>query len=223
MKERLIRTVLAAGIVSVGVTAMSAWTAAQDKSTKPAVAAPSAKEESGPIVFEVDPVHSAALFKIRHMEVSNFHGGFKMIKGTALIDPADLSTAKFDVQVPITSVDTKAQPLTEHLQSDEFFDAVKYPVMSFKSTGVKVKDKNTLEVTGDFSLHGVTKSITVNMDVIAIKNTQFMGLRAGFETVFSIKRSDYKMDYGVSSGAIGDEVEITVALEMGKPEPEHQE
>ncbi|MCA9250732.1 MAG: YceI family protein, partial [Phycisphaerales bacterium] len=125
-------------------------------------------------------------------------------------NPADSS---FDVVIKTESVDTNNKKRDGHLKSPDFFNAREFPTISFKSTKVEKGEKDTLKVTGDLTCHGVTKSITI--DVVqtgAASGPQ--GESKGIEAIFTIKRSEFGMEYGLE--ALGDDVRVIVALEGGK-------
>jgi len=161
--------------------------------------------------FKVDSVHSNASFRVKHLNTSYAYGRFNDIAGTFTLD-GDNST--ITIMVDTKSVDTKNEKRDNHLRGPDFFNVKQFPEMSFKSTKAKA-DGDKIEFTGDFSLHGVTKSITV----VLAKTGEGPGMApgstvAGLEGSFTIKRSDYGMTNMV--GPIGDEVTITVAFEGGK-------
>ena len=149
--------------------------------------------------FEVDNVHSSVIFKISHMGVANFYGRFNDIQGTYTLDEADPSASHFDFQVKADSVDTKNSKRDGHL----------------KSAKITRTGETKANVTGDLTFHGVTKPITLDMQIFTAKQTA-QGYKGGLETTFTIKRSDYGMDTYVANGALGDEVTITVAVEAAR-------
>lgn len=164
--------------------------------------------------YKVDPVHTSIVFRIGHLQVSSVYGRFNGASGTIEYDPAAAEKAKFDVQVETKNVDTNVPQRDNDLRSPNFFDAEKYPTIQFKSTSVKAAGDKTLEVSGDMTLHGVTKPITVTMQYGGVANNPRMGVRAGFATEFTIKRSDFGMDKMIPM--VGDEVKMMVQLEAVK-------
>lgn len=168
-----------------------------------------------PADFTVDPVHSSLIFKINHMGVANFYGRFNSVNGEYTLDEADPANSRFTFTVKADSVDTANQRRDGHLKSADFFNVAEYPDISFKSTRVKKAGENQLKVTGDLSLHGQTKPVTADVKLFPTKETQ-QGVKSGLESTFTIKRSDFGMNYGVSQGALGDEVTITVAIEAAR-------
>jgi polyisoprenoid-binding protein YceI len=164
--------------------------------------------------YKVDPVHSSVLFRVRHMNVSEFYGRFADVSGTVTVDDADPSKSSFDVSIKTESIDSFNEKRDQHLRGPDFFSAKEFPTISFKSTSVKKVTDTTWEVTGDLTLHGVTRSITVSMEKTGAGSGPQGGAIVGFETVFTIKRTDYGMSNMLKG--IGDDVRIIVAIEAGK-------
>lgn len=160
--------------------------------------------------YSLDASHSGIRFAISHIGLSQTYGRFNEISGKFTIDTADASKSAFEVSIAIESVDTGNKQRDEHLRSPDFFNAKQFPTLTFKSTKVG-KAKDGLEVTGDLTLHGVTKPVTFTLaggkTAEFPKGTQ----RTGYTTTFSIKRSDYGMDKSLPG--VGDEVEIDVSFE----------
>ncbi|HVT91187.1 MAG TPA: YceI family protein [Tepidisphaeraceae bacterium] len=160
--------------------------------------------------FRIDPIHSWITFQIKHLQVADAWGQATGPKGTINID-ADPSRISFDVQVPADGIMTGNSGRDTHLKGPDFFDAKQFPAISFKSTAVKMNGQD-YEVTGDFTLHGVTKSITVTLRKSGERDTGGQtGYRAGFEGTFTIKRSDHGM--GAMQNIIGDDATIHLSLE----------
>lgn len=173
-------------------------------------AATAAQEGAAP--FSVDSVHSSLIFKIEHMNVANFYGRFNSIAGEYTLDGKDPTKSQFNFTVKADSIDTANDRRDGHLKSADFFNVAEYPEITFKSTSVEKAGENLLKVTGDLTLHGVTKPVVANMIAFPSKETQ-QGIKGGLESTFIIKRSDFGMNYGVSQGALGDLVTIIVAIE----------
>lgn len=159
--------------------------------------------------YNVDPVHSALLYKVKHLDVSHSWGRIDEPKGSIVIGD-DGSPTSVSVEVEAAKVDTDSDKRDDHLRGPDFFDAKQFPTLSFKSTSIKKTGENTFEVVGDFSLKGVTKSITITVNKVGQADTR-MGRRAGFDTSFTIKRSEYNM--GGMVGPVGDDVTIFVSVE----------
>jgi len=166
--------------------------------------------------FKVDSGHSAALFRITHLGIGAFHGRFNEVKGEVTWADDNLAGSSISVEIPIGSLDSNSEKRDQHLKSPDFFSAKQFPVMTFKSSAVK-KEGAGYAITGTLTLRGVSKEITIQATKIGEgdRGPRF-GYRAGFETVFTIKRSDYGMTWGVENKALGDEVRVTIALECLK-------
>jgi polyisoprenoid-binding protein YceI len=180
-------------------------TVAQD--AKPASAAAAA----GVTAYTIDDVHSCALFRVKHAAASQFWGRFNDVSGTFTVadDPTRMA---FSVEIKVDSVDTAEPKLDGHLKSPDFFNAAEFPTMKFTSKSAKkAAGENMFEVSGDLMMHGVTKPVTAMVELTGV--SEMMGGRAGIEAIFTVKRSDFGMTYGVDKGAIGDEVRVLVNLE----------
>ncbi len=166
--------------------------------------------------FTVDSGHSVALFRITHMGVGAFHGRFNEVKGSVNWADDNLAGSSVSVEIPIGSIDSNSEKRDQHLKSPDFFSAKQFPVMTFKSSAIK-KEGEGYAITGTLTLRGVSKEITVQATKIGEgdRGPRF-GYRAGFETVFTLKRSDYGITWGVENKALGDEVRVTIALECLK-------
>lgn len=163
--------------------------------------------------FEIDAAHSSILFRVTHLGVSAFHGRFNQIKGTIVWADDDLANSSIELEIPVGSVDSNNEGRDKHLKGPDFFNATQFPVMGFKSSAIK-REGEGYAISGTLSLHGVEKQITVQAIKVGEgdRGPRF-GYRAGWETVFTLKRSDYGMSWGVDNKALGDEVRITIALE----------
>ncbi|MGH7149285.1 MAG: YceI family protein [Planctomycetota bacterium] len=176
----------------------------------PAVPAPAPAAKT----YKIDSVHSSALFRILHNNASYFYGRFTDISGTVVYDEANPAGSSVEVTIQADSVATGNGKRDEHLKSPDFFNAGEFPVLSFKSKGVKKgSGKGEFEVTGDLTIHGVTKPLTTK--VVHTGTGQGRGGEvAGFETTFTIKRTDFDMKHMV--GPLGEEVQVTISLEGEK-------
>ncbi len=174
-----------------------------------ATPAPSAAPES----FVVDPVHSNVLFKVMHNQASWFYARFDEVSGVFKFDE-DASKCSLEVEVRTESIDTRTEKLDQHLRSPDFFDAKQFPVVRFASTKVESGAPGIYVVTGDLSLHGVTKSVTIEVEHVGTNDSR-RGKIMGFQTTFVVDRTDYGMNY-FAGGMIGSDVELIIAIEAGK-------
>ncbi|MDB5352707.1 MAG: hypothetical protein JWN86_3954 [Planctomycetota bacterium] len=161
--------------------------------------------------YKVDPVHSALTFRVKHMNTSYAYGRFDTISGTFAIDEANPAKSSFDFTVKTESVNTGNAGRDKHLAADAFFNAKQFPTISFKSKSVSSAGKNTFEVVGDLTLHGVTRPITVMIELTGTGKDMRGTAIAGIESVFTIKRSDFGMKQMLN--AVGDDVKIMLASE----------
>jgi len=161
--------------------------------------------------YEIDPVHSAFLFKVSHLGVSYSYGRFNESSGTFTLDADDPANNRIEIEVNTDSIDTNNEKRDNHLRSPDFFNTAEYPTMTFTSTSFKKVDDNHFEVAGDLTIHGVTNSVTVTAELVGIAADPKGDTRAGLETIFTIDRTDYGMDQMV--GPVGAEVELTISLE----------
>ena len=161
--------------------------------------------------YKIDSSHSNVVFRVKHLNVAYFYGRFNETSGICVFDEKDPSNSRIEVTVKADSIDTKDEKRDRHLKSPDFFNAKQFPELKFVSTQIKPVGKNELEVTGDFTLHGVTKPITVKVERTGSGPDPWGGHRTGFETTFTIKRSDYGMDYMLKG--LGDEVKLMIGIE----------
>ena len=158
--------------------------------------------------YEPDPNHQSVVFDVEHLSLSFVHGRFTNLTGQVNYDAKKPAESSFHLVVPAKTVDTANEKRDGHLRSKDFFDVEKHPNITFKSTKVvQGDDKDVLEVIGDLTLLGVTKSVTVEFKVKGPNKKGVMG----FSTEITIKRSDYGMGYGVPN--IGDTVDLNISFE----------
>ena len=165
--------------------------------------------------YTVDKAHSEAAFQVRHI-FTKVRGTFRDFSGTINFDKAKPESSTVEFRIKTASIDTGIQKRDDHLRTADFFDVATHPEIVFKSTKVVSKGNNQFEVTGDFTMHGVTKSIT--LPVTFLGEQKFMkGTKAGFETALTINRKDYGLNWNraLESGGVlvGDEVEIEINVE----------
>ena len=173
--------------------------------------------------YKIDPAHSVIGFAIRHYEISLVRGRFKDFNGTIRYDEADVSKSSVEFAAKIESIDTGVDARNGHLRTADFFDAAKYPEMTFKSTRVERKAQDQYVLHGDFTLKGVTKQISFPFTMTgAIKDAQG-NTRFGVAAQTKIDRRDYGITWGkpMANGGfdVGNEVMIDLQLEAVKPPP----
>ncbi len=164
--------------------------------------------------YEIDPVHSSAIFKIKHFDTSYFYGAFKEAKGTVQYDAANPGSSSIDLTITADSVDSRNANRDEHIKSPDFLNAKQFPVITFKSKSVK-GTADQLEITGTLTLHGVSKDITVKATKTGTgTNPRSQKELIGFHSEFTVKRSDFDMEFML--GPLADELTFILSLEAGK-------
>jgi polyisoprenoid-binding protein YceI len=173
--------------------------------------------------YNIDPAHSIIGFAIRHLEINWVEGRFKDFKGTIHFDDSDVTKSSVEFTAKIESIDTGVEARDKHLRTADFFDAAKYPEMTFKSTKVERKGKDSYVLYGDFTLKGVTKQIQLPFTMTGAIKDPWGNTRFGIQAQTRINRRDYNITYGnaMANGGldVGNEVTIELRLEAVKPAP----
>ncbi len=172
------------------------------------------KSAADSTVWKIDDTHSMGLFRVQHSGAGMFWGRFDGVTGIITTSGIPTGTLALDVSIDTNSVSSANKDLDGHLRSPDFFSVKEFPTMTFISTSSKKLPNNMWEVSGNLTMHGVTKSITTNVEMTGQAESP-RGKKIGFEAVFTIDRSEFGMSYGVEKNAIGNSVRITVALEAG--------
>ena len=173
---------------------------------------------AAPVVYKVDSDHSGVSFTIRHF-VSNVPGRFKDFDGVIKYDAQNPPASSVNFTIQAASIDTDNADRDNHLRGADFFEVEKFPTLTFSSTSVKAVDSDTLEVTGDLTMKGQTKKVTVPVELLGSVKTP-RGEKAGFETAFKLDRKEYGITWNRAldtGGAIlGDEVKINISIEADR-------
>ncbi len=169
--------------------------------------------------WQIDPNHSAAQFAVRHLAISTVRGAFTKVSGTVQFDDKDISKSFVEVTIDAASVDTRVPDRDKDLRSDHFFEVEKYPTLTFKSTKVEQVEAGKLKVTGDLTIHGVTKQVVLDVEgPTAPVKDPWGNQRAAANATTKINRQDFgvkwnaKMDNG--GWVVGDDVAITIDVEL---------
>ena len=171
--------------------------------------------------WKLDPAHSSAEFKVKHMMISNVKGRFSGLSGTLLEHATDASLSSIEASVDVSTVSTGDPQRDGHLKSADFFDVEKYPAMTFKSTGVVHKGEEEYAVTGDLTIHGVTKSVTLAVEgPSAPAKDPWGNTRIGLSATTKINRKDFGLNWNAAleTGGIlvGEDVHITLDVQFIK-------
>lgn len=177
---------------------------------------------SAPVtVWKIDPAHSAADFKVRHMMIANVKGAIKGITGELTENVTDTSLSSIEATLDVNTINTGEAQRDAHLKSADFLDTEKYPTITFKSTKVEKKGHEEYAVTGDLTIHGVTKPATLAVEGPTPPQKDPWGnTRIGLAATTKINRKDFGLTYNAAleTGGVlvGEEVHITIELELVK-------
>ena len=171
--------------------------------------------------WNIDPAHSAAEFKVRHMMISNVKGTLKGISGTLTEHATDSSLSSIEATVDVSTINTGEVQRDGHLKSADFFEAEKYPTMTFKSTRVVQKSEGEYAVTGDLTMHGVTKPVTFAVEGPSAPGKDPWGnTRIGLTATTKVNRKDFGLNWNAAleTGGIlvGEDVHITLDVQFIK-------
>ena len=166
--------------------------------------------------WEIDPNHTASQFSIRHLGISTVRGLFEKTSGTVTYDPADPSKTTIDVSIDAATVNTRVERRDNDLRSPNFFDVAKYPTITFKSKHTEAAGSGKLKITGDLTMHGVTKEVVLDVEGPTEPMNDPMGsIRMGASATTSINRKDFGVN-GAPALA-GEQVQITLDVELKRP------
>jgi len=181
------------------------------------VALAAAAAPAAAATFTIDRAHSSVGFKVKHLMVSNVRGSFNDFAGTVVYDPADPKSWQVEATIQAASIDTGVPKRDDHLRSADFFDVATIPTLTFKSTGVKANADGTFLLTGDLTMHGVTKPVTLNLEVNGMIKDPQGNTRVGCSATGKLNRSDFGLtwNHALESGGVvvGDEVTLMLEVE----------
>ena len=169
--------------------------------------------------WKIDPVHSVAEFKVKHMMISNVKGQFTGVSGTLYLDEADVKNSKIDATIDAATINTREADRDKHLRSADFFDVDKYPTLSFKSTRIEQTAPGELEVEGELTIHGTTRKVAFAVEGPTMPAKDPWGnTRVGLSATTKINRKDYGLTWNAAleTGGIlvGEEVTITLDVQF---------
>jgi polyisoprenoid-binding protein YceI len=171
------------------------------------------------IIYTIDPAHSTAGFKVRHMMVANVRGEFSGVGGTVLYDAENPDNGKIDATIDATTIHTRDDQRDAHLKSADFLDVAKYPTITFVSKKIKKTGDDEYKVTGDLAIHGVTREVVLDVEAAGSEVKDPWGnIKSGATATTKIKRSDYGLTWNAAleTGGVlvGDDVQISLELEL---------
>lgn len=170
--------------------------------------------------WQIDPAHSSANFSVKHMMIAKVHGGFEKVSGTLQYDPSDITKASIEASIDAASINTREAQRDGHLKCADFFDVEKYPTLNFKSKKVE-KDGEDLKVTGDLTIHGVTKEVVLAVEgPTAEMKDPYGNIKIGISATTKIKRKDFGLTWNAALEAggvlVGDDVAISLDIQFAK-------
>ena len=180
-----------------------------------------AQPEPSTSTWHVDPVHSTAQFKVKHLMISNVKGEFTSIKGALQLDSSDPTKSALEVTIDTNSINTREPQRDAHLKSADFLEVEKFPNITFKSTRVSKEESGEFAVEGDLTIHGVTRKVTLDVEPpSAPQKDPWGGTRIGVEATTKINRKDFGLVWNATleTGGfmVGEEVTITLDVEFIK-------
>jgi polyisoprenoid-binding protein YceI len=168
----------------------------------------------------IDPLHSEVQFKVKHLVISTVSGFFKSFEGEIISESEDFENAEVDFSLDINSIDTNQGQRDEHLKSAEFFDAEKYPKISFKSTSLTKTDEDEFELKGDLTIKDVTKPVTLNAEFGGSAADFYGNTKAGFEISGKINRKEFGLTWdGITeagSVVVGEDIKLLINIQLTK-------
>ncbi|HYM76055.1 MAG TPA: YceI family protein [Candidatus Dormibacteraeota bacterium] len=169
-------------------------------------------------VWQLDPAHSSAQFAVRHMGISTVRGTFTKLSGSAHYDPADVKNDSVEVTIETASVDTRVEMRDNDLRSDHFFDVQKYSAMTFRSTKIESLGADKLKITGDLTIRGVSKSVSLDVEGPTKPIDDGHGhLHMGVSATGTLNRTDFGMTG--YQGVVGNEINLTIDAELVQATP----
>jgi polyisoprenoid-binding protein YceI len=171
--------------------------------------------------YQIDPAHSSAQFTVRHMMITNVHGGFKKVSGSVVYDAENPANSSVNAEIDAASINTNEEQRDTHLRSGDFLDVDNFPTITFRSTNVEKSGDDEFKVTGDLTIHGVTRPVVLNVEGPAPEGKDPWGnTRTGATATTKIKRSDFGLTWNAAleTGGIlvGDDLKIELDLSLIK-------
>jgi len=168
--------------------------------------------------WQIDSAHTDAAFAVKHLMISTVRGHFGAVSGTVTVDEDDPKSAKVDVRIDTKSIDTRQAQRDEHLRSADFFDVANHPEIRFVSKRIDGDPRGEFKLTGDLTLRGTTREITLDVTNEGIGDDPWGNLRAGFSATGKISRGNFGLTWNQALEAggvvVGDEVKITIDVEI---------
>lgn len=180
---------------------------------------PSATPAATKTTWDIDTSHAAAAFKVRHLMVAHVRGLLGPVSGSVVLDERNLERSRVAVSIDVRGIDTREPKRDEHLRSADFFDAEQFPAVTFQSTRIEPKAGGELELTGDLTIRGVTRPVTLALEALPPAVTDPWGnVKRGVTARGKLNRKDFGLGWNVALEAggvlVGDEVQIEIEAEL---------
>ena len=171
--------------------------------------------------YDIDPQHTAAMFKVRHLMISNVKGEFTKVTGSVVFDPSNLADSSLEINIDAASINTREPDRDTHLRSADFLDVAKYPAITFHSKKINSAGKDEYQVIGDLTIHGVTREVTLAVDSLTPEAKDPWGFfRRGASASTTINRKDFGLHWNMAletgGVVIGEDVHITIDVEFAR-------
>jgi len=178
--------------------------------------------------WKIDPAHSGAQFRVKHMGITNVDGVLGPITGTIHLDDKDVTKSSVDASIDVTQISTQTAKRDEHLKSPDFFDVAKFPTATFKSTKVEKAGKGKLKVSGDLTMHGITKPVTLAVEGPSAQvKDPWGGTRVALSATTKLNRKEWDLNWNkVLTGGellVSDDVLVTLPIEATLEDPNKKE
>ena len=168
--------------------------------------------------WQLDKSHTNVMFSVRHMMITKVRGSFEKLDGTVELDQAHPENTRVEVNIETASINTRDEKRDAHLRSPDFFNSEQFPLMSFKSTGVKILDENHAKLVGDLTIRDITREVSLDVDFNGMLKNPWGMTSAGFNAAAKINRKDWGLVWNVAleTGGmlVSDEVEMSIELEL---------
>ncbi len=173
--------------------------------------------------WEIDTAHASAGFTVKHLGITNVNGVLGPVTGTVELDDKDVTKSKLNVSIDVKGIDTRNGKRDDHLKSPDFFDVEKNPTATFKSTKIEKAGENKLKITGDLTMHGVTKAVTLDADLSAEAENPFTkGMTRAATATATLNREDFGLKWNMPMAnngfVVGKDVKLSIEVELMKKE-----
>jgi polyisoprenoid-binding protein YceI len=168
------------------------------------------------MTWTVDPTHTHVGFSVRHMMVTTVRGQFKTYRGTLALDTADFAKSSFEGEIDVASIDTGVTDRDNHLRTNDFFDVPNHPTITFKSTGIESKGEGEYVVSGDITIRGVTKPITLDVEFHGTSKNPYGKTVAGISARGTINRKDFGVNFNavLETGGVAVAEKVKIELDV---------